>query len=28
VLKVRPPLVWREEHADRFVDALAATLGP
>ena len=26
VLKVRPPLVWREEHADRFVDALAATL--
>ena len=28
VLKVRPALVWREEHADRFVDALAATLGP
>jgi 4-aminobutyrate aminotransferase-like enzyme/Ser/Thr protein kinase RdoA (MazF antagonist) len=27
VLKVRPPLVWREEHADRFVDALAAALG-
>lgn len=26
VLKVRPPLIWREEHADRFVDALAATL--
>jgi 4-aminobutyrate aminotransferase-like enzyme len=26
VLKVRPPLIWREEHADRFVDALAAAL--
>ena len=26
VLTVRPPLVWREEHADRFVDALAGTL--
>jgi 4-aminobutyrate aminotransferase-like enzyme/Ser/Thr protein kinase RdoA (MazF antagonist) len=26
VLKVRPPLVWRDEHADRFVDVLAATL--
>ena len=26
VLKVRPPLVWREEHADLFVDTLAATL--
>jgi 4-aminobutyrate aminotransferase-like enzyme/Ser/Thr protein kinase RdoA (MazF antagonist) len=26
VLKIRPPLIWREEHADRFVDALAATL--
>lgn len=26
VLKVRPPLIWREDHADRFVDALAATL--
>jgi 4-aminobutyrate aminotransferase-like enzyme len=26
VLKVRPPLVWREEHADHFVDALSATL--
>ncbi|HYH73402.1 MAG TPA: hypothetical protein VD764_09290 [Nocardioides sp.] len=26
VLKVRPPLVWRDEHADRFVDGLAATL--
>jgi hypothetical protein len=24
--KIRPPLIWREEHADRFVDALAATL--
>jgi 4-aminobutyrate aminotransferase-like enzyme/Ser/Thr protein kinase RdoA (MazF antagonist) len=26
VLKVRPPLVWREEHADRFATALAAVL--
>jgi 4-aminobutyrate aminotransferase-like enzyme/Ser/Thr protein kinase RdoA (MazF antagonist) len=26
VLKVRPPLIWREEHADQFVDALAAAL--
>lgn len=26
VLKVRPPLVWREEHVDRFVDALSRTL--
>ena len=26
VVKIRPPLIWREEHADRFVDALAATL--
>jgi 4-aminobutyrate aminotransferase-like enzyme/Ser/Thr protein kinase RdoA (MazF antagonist) len=26
VLKVRPPLVWREEHADRFVGALEAVL--
>ncbi|MEV6492563.1 aminotransferase class III-fold pyridoxal phosphate-dependent enzyme [Actinoplanes sp. NPDC051633] len=26
VLKIRPPLIWREEHADRFVDALAASL--
>jgi 4-aminobutyrate aminotransferase-like enzyme/Ser/Thr protein kinase RdoA (MazF antagonist) len=26
VLKVRPPLIWREEHADQFVDAVAAAL--
>jgi 4-aminobutyrate aminotransferase-like enzyme/Ser/Thr protein kinase RdoA (MazF antagonist) len=26
VLKVRPPLIWREDHADRFVDTLAAAL--
>jgi 4-aminobutyrate aminotransferase-like enzyme/Ser/Thr protein kinase RdoA (MazF antagonist) len=26
VLKVRPPLIWREEHADRFVDALTDAL--
>ncbi|MFC8511787.1 aminotransferase class III-fold pyridoxal phosphate-dependent enzyme [Streptomyces sp. NPDC057257] len=26
VLKVRPPLAWRTEHADLFVDALADTL--
>jgi len=26
VLKVRPPLVWTEEHADRFVAALRAVL--
>ena len=26
VLKVRPPLIWGEQHADHFVDALAATL--
>jgi 4-aminobutyrate aminotransferase-like enzyme len=27
VLKIRPPLVWREEHADLFAGALAAALG-
>lgn len=26
VLKVRPPLVWQEHHADRFVEALADAL--
>jgi 4-aminobutyrate aminotransferase-like enzyme len=26
VLKVRPPLVWREEHADQFADAVGAVL--
>ena len=26
VLKVRPPLIWREEHADHFAAALAAVL--
>jgi 4-aminobutyrate aminotransferase-like enzyme/Ser/Thr protein kinase RdoA (MazF antagonist) len=26
VLKVRPPLIWREEHADLYVDALEAAL--
>jgi 4-aminobutyrate aminotransferase-like enzyme/Ser/Thr protein kinase RdoA (MazF antagonist) len=26
VLKIRPPLVWREEHADQFAAALAAAL--
>jgi 4-aminobutyrate aminotransferase-like enzyme len=26
VLKIRPPLVWQEEHADRFVEALTTTL--
>jgi 4-aminobutyrate aminotransferase-like enzyme len=26
VLKVRPPLIWREEHADQFIDALEAAL--
>jgi 4-aminobutyrate aminotransferase-like enzyme len=26
VLKVRPPLIWRSEHADLFVDAVAASL--
>jgi 4-aminobutyrate aminotransferase-like enzyme/Ser/Thr protein kinase RdoA (MazF antagonist) len=26
VLKIRPPLAWTEEHADRFVAALRATL--
>jgi 4-aminobutyrate aminotransferase-like enzyme len=27
VLKIRPPLVWREEHADQFAGALTAALG-
>jgi 4-aminobutyrate aminotransferase-like enzyme/Ser/Thr protein kinase RdoA (MazF antagonist) len=26
VLKVRPPLIWREEHADHFIDAVADAL--
>jgi 4-aminobutyrate aminotransferase-like enzyme len=26
VLKVRPPLIWREEHADHFVATLEAVL--
>jgi 4-aminobutyrate aminotransferase-like enzyme/Ser/Thr protein kinase RdoA (MazF antagonist) len=26
VLKVRPPLIWQEEHADRFADAVTAAL--
>ena len=26
VLKVRPPLIWREEHADQFIGALEAAL--
>jgi 4-aminobutyrate aminotransferase-like enzyme len=26
VLKVRPPLIWREEHADQFVSAVEAAL--
>jgi 4-aminobutyrate aminotransferase-like enzyme len=26
VLKVRPPLIWREEHANQFVDAVADAL--
>jgi 4-aminobutyrate aminotransferase-like enzyme/Ser/Thr protein kinase RdoA (MazF antagonist) len=27
VLKVRPPLIWQEEHADQFADAVSAALG-